>query len=270
MTVEDPRDGMEQSSEVEPGSDRATPQSRVDASIEQGPIQSIDRAANVLSLFDGQVRTLTAAFVSERLGLNRTTAHRYLQALQISGFLSPTYGPGPLLDQLSGLVSSRQQILTLAPPIMRQLSDSVGLTVALSFLGRSGAVVTLVEEVMEGTIILTIRVGTLLEIRAAQSRCLLAFNSDPAVVTRVLSSLSPAERRAEQTELAKVRQENVAWADLRRTGLASVAAPVFSGPHVQAAIALLGTEELLTGSEGQRRVELLSDAAAELSALVTG
>lgn len=261
---------MDQSTDVEPADDAAPAQPYADAPAEQGPIQSIDRAANVLGLFDGQIRTLTAALVAERLGLNRTTAHRYLQALQISGFLSPNYGPGPLLDQLSGLVSSRQQILTLAPPIMRHLSDSVGLTVALSFLGRSGAVVTLVEEVMGGTIILTIRVGTLLEIRAAQSRCLLAFNSDPAVITRVLSGLTPAERQSEQAELAKVRQENVAWADLRRTGLASVAAPVFSGHQVQAAIALLGTEELLTGSEGQRRVALLSEAAADLSALVTG
>lgn len=261
---------MDQSTHAE-GSDEAAPaQTHADDPPGQGPIQSIDRAANVLALFDGQIRTLTAGLVAERLGLNRTTAHRYLQALQISGFLSPAYGPGPLLDQLSGLVSSRQQILTLAPPIMRHLSDSVGLTVALSFLGRSGAVVTLVEEAMAGPIILTIRVGTLLEIRAAQSRCLLAFNSDPAVISRVLSGLSPAERQAEQTELAKVRQERVAWADLKRTGLASAAAPVVSGHQVQAAMALLGTEEFLTGSEGQHRVELLSEAAADLSALVTG
>ena len=118
----------------------------VPSASERGSIQSIDRAANVLSLFDQNTRTLTAALVSERLGLNRTTAHRYLQSLQSSGFLDGSYGLGPLVDQLSALLAGRQQLLGLAPAIMRQLSDHTGLTCVLSFLGRTGAVVTLVEE----------------------------------------------------------------------------------------------------------------------------
>ena len=108
---------------------------------DRGGIQSIERAAMVLDLFDQHTRTLSPALVSERLGLNRTTAHRYLLSLQASGFLSASYGPGRLIDQLSGLVSSRQQILSLAPTMLRQLSDATGLTAVLSFLGRSGAVV---------------------------------------------------------------------------------------------------------------------------------
>src|SRR5690606_6176984 len=127
---------------------------------DRGPIQSIDRAAAVLGLFDENTRTLTASLVASRLGLNRTTAHRYLNALQGAGFLSAGNGPGPLIDQLSALVSTRQQITTLAPPILRRLSDRTGLSTALSFLGRTGAVVTLVEEAAEGTIILTVRIGT--------------------------------------------------------------------------------------------------------------
>src|SRR3954469_14852648 len=91
-------------------------------------IQSIERAAMVLALFDQNTRTLSPTLVSERLGLNRTTTHRYLLSLQASGFLNASYGPGPLVDQLSGLVSSRQQILSLAPTMLRQLSDRTGLT----------------------------------------------------------------------------------------------------------------------------------------------
>src|SRR5688500_19022991 len=93
---------------------------------ERGPIQSIDRAANVLALFDENVRTRTPNFVAEQLGLNRTTARRYLQALQGAGFLSAGFGPGPLIDQLSALVSIRQQLITLAPPVLRTLSDRTG------------------------------------------------------------------------------------------------------------------------------------------------
>jgi DNA-binding IclR family transcriptional regulator len=238
---------------------------------DRGPIQSIDRAAAVLGLFDENTRTLTASLVASRLGLNRTTAHRYLHALQGAGFLSAGNGPGPLVDQLSALVSTRQQILTLAPPILRRLSDTAGLTAVLSFLGRGGAVVTLVEEAPEGTILLTVRVGTVLEPRAAQSRVLFAYHSDPAVVSRALATLPPAEVRDEQAELAKVRRDGLAWADLRRSGLESAAAPVFGAGHdVVAAIGVLGTTTMLGGPEGEPRLAALRAAAEELSTALAG
>ncbi len=242
--------------------DAATPDS------DRGAIQSIDRAAAVLALLDQDTRSLSPTLVADRLGLNRTTAHRYLQSLQASGFLDAGYGLGPLFDQLSALISGRQQILDLAPGIMRQLSDATGLTAVLSFLGRTGAVVTLVEEANAGTIILTVRVGTVLEVRAAQSRMLLAFQSDPGVVARVHAELSPEELRRETEALARVRRERIAWADLGRIGLASVAAPVFGSRDIQAAMALLGTSPVLSPDDVADRVTLLREAADRLSALL--
>jgi len=238
--------------------------------VDRGVIQSIERAAMVLALFDQHTRTLTPAFVSERLGLNRTTAHRYLQSLQASGFLSPSYGPGPLVDQLSSLVSARQQILTMAPTVMRHLADRSGLTSVLSFLGRSGAVVSIVEEANAGTIVLTVRVGTVLELKAAQSRVLLAFQSDPNVVSRMHASLTGVEARQEQAELALARRNRVAWADLGRVGLASVAVPVFGSQDVQAAMAVLGTTTMLPpGDLNSDQVDMLKQAADQLSTMIT-
>ena len=237
---------------------------------DRGAIQSIERAAMILELFDQHTRALTPALVAERLGLNRTTAHRYLQSLQASGFLNPAYGPGPLVDQLSSLVSGRQQILSIAPTVLRQLSDRTGLTAVLSFLGRSGAVVSLVEEANEGTIVLTVRVGTVLELKAAQSRVLLAFQSDPNVVSRMHAGLTGAQARQEQAELDLVRRDRVAWADLGRVGLASVAAPIFGSQDIQAAMAVLGTTTMLPPTErSAERVLMLKDAANRLSTMVT-
>src|SRR5690554_6688331 len=210
----------------------------VDPSLERGSIQSIERAGFVLGLINQDTRRLTAALVSERLGLNRTTAHRYLHSLQKAGFLDAHFGLGPLFEQLSAFISGRQQILGIAPGIMRTLAEQTGLTVVLSFLGQSGAVVTLVEEASEGTIILTVRIGTVLELRAAQSRVLLAFQSDPGVVTRLQAGLTKAEAHEERAILARVRRDQLAWADLGRAGLASVASPVFGPRDVQAALAI--------------------------------
>lgn len=235
---------------------------------DRGAIQSIERAAMVLALFDQDTRTLTPALVSERLGLNRSTAHRYLASLQASGFLSASFGPGPLIDQLSGLVSGRQQILTLAPPVLRRLSDATGLTAVLSFLGRSGAVVGLVEEA-HGTIVLTVRVGTALEIKAAQSRVLLAFQSDQQVVARLHAELPDDEVHSETKELALARRHQLAWADLGRVGLASVAVPVFGDHEVQAAMALIGTKTMLDKADSSEQVTLLKEAAQQVGAMVT-
>lgn len=238
---------------------------------DRGPIQSIDRAASVLGLFDENTRSLTPALVAARLGLNRTTAHRYLTALQGAGFLTAANGPGPLVDQLAALVSTRQQIVTLAPPILRRLADRAGLTAVLSFRGRGGAVVTLVEEAPEGTILLTVRVGTVLELRAAQSRVLLAYQSDPTSVARALAGLSPADAQAEQSELAKVRRDGLAWADLRRSGLESAAVPVFgAGNDAIAAIGVLGTTALFAGPDGAARIQALRTAGEELSIALAG
>lgn len=242
----------------------------VGADSERALIQAIDRAANVLALLDQDTRRLTAPLVAERLGLNRTTAHRYLQSLQQAGFLSATAGPGPLLDQLSALVSVRQQLITLAPSIMRQLADTTGLTSVLSFLGRTGAVVTLVEEPQQTTILLTVRVGTVLEVKAAQTRVLLAFQSDPRAVTRAHATLSEADAAVERQALHDVRRHRLAWADLDRVGLASVAVPVLATYDVQAAMALIGTSTMLNPSGSSERVHALQEAASTLGSMVAG
>lgn len=243
--------------------------SAVTADPERTRIQSIDRAANVLALLDQDTRSLTPAVVAERLGLNRTTAHRYLKSLQSAGFLSMGFGPGPLLDQLSALVSERQQVLAFAPAILRQLSDATDLTTVLSFLGRSGAVVTLVEEASKGTIILTVRVGTVLEVKAAQTRILLAFASDPTVVTRSHAALTAAAAIREKKALTGVRRHRIAWADLDREGLASVAVPVFVHNDVSAAMALIGTQTMLKPLDrSSPRVEALEQAARTLGTMV--
>lgn len=235
---------------------------------DRGAIQSIQRAAMILELFDQHTHALTPVIVAERLGLNRTTAHRYLQSMLAAGFLNSAYGPGPLIDQLSALVSGRQQILSLAPSVMRQLSDRTGLTAVLSFLGRSGAVVSHVEEANAGTIVLTVRVGTPLELQAAQSRVLLAFQTDPTVVQRIHAGLSSNDARSEQTALALARREGAAWADLGRVGLASVAIPVFGTHDIEAAVALIGTAAMLPPSEmSTERVAMLRESAEQLGAI---
>lgn len=257
---------------------------------DRGVIQSIDRAGQILALFDQDTLRLSAATVSERLGLNRTTAHRYLVSLQSAGFLNKSNSPGPILDQLAAFISGRRQVLSLAPPLMRKLSDETGITVVMSILGRSGPVVALVEETAIGTIVITVRVGTVLAPKSAQARVLMAFQPEPSAVTRYLAALPDGEAHAERAELDRTRREGVSWSRLGHLGLAAVAAPVFRGRDVQAAIALISTGKMLAASDDAEAAgpgladrglattgpagpspmaQKLRDTAAQLSALVS-
>lgn len=247
--------------------DPGTPVADV-TTLDRTSIQSIDRASHVLELFDQDTLTLSAALVAERLGLNRTTAHRYLMSMQASGLLSKDFGPGPLLDQLSTFIAGSRQILQLAPDIMRSLSDETNMTVVLSLWGRSGAVVALVEDSTSGTIVITVRVGTRLEHFSAQTGILLAYQSDPVEVERYLANLTDDERRRTNARIAKIRRDQLSIGDLDHLGLAAIAAPVFGSRNIQAAMALIGTTKTLSLPEKSREVGMLQQAAERLSKLI--
>ncbi len=233
-------------------------------------IQSIERAAQVLALFDQDTQSLSSVTVAERLGLNRTTAHRYLVSLQAAGFLNRMNGPGPLLDQLGAYISARRKVLGLAPVLMRGLSDATGLTVVMSIPGRSGAVVALVEESTAGTTVVTVRVGTILPPKSAQSRVLMSFQEDQSVISRYLSQGVAGDATRELEQLARIRREGIGWSDLGHLGLATVAAPIFCDGNVQAALALIGTSKMLPKlEEPTQMVEMLRRTAAVLGEQLT-
>ena len=239
-------------------------------SLDKGSIRSIDRAAQVLALFDQDTTALSPAIVAERLGLNRTTAHRYLLSLQAAGFLTIGNGPGPLLDQLSSVITLHRPLIGLAPDVLRAVSDDTGMSAVLSLPGRVGPVVRLVEEVNTASgIFLTVRPGTVLEPKTSQARVTLAHTDDPETLARYHRTLTPDERRAEEQGFERIRRDGIAWADLGQLGLAGVAAPVFRDGAVVATVAVIGTDHMLSPDEPDApAVQRLRAAAAELARLL--
>lgn len=235
---------------------------------DRAAIQSIERASQILELFDQDTTSLSPVLVSERLGLNRTTAHRYLTSMQAAGLLGKGLTPGPLLEQVATFISGRRRLLELAPAIMRGLSDKTGITVVLSIWGRTGAVVALVEESGRGQAIVTVRVGTVIDHHSAQARVLLAYQSDPAEIERYLSTLSAEERHRTQQNLAKVRSTQLGMSELEELGLTAIAVPVFGQRDVEAAMAFIGTTTAISLPEKGEEVQLLQRAADDLSNLL--
>lgn len=100
-------------------------------------VKSVQRAIDVLFCFDHDTPILTAADVAARLGMNRSTAWRYLQSLTETGLIREVDGSGryalaPRIVQLAEIYTSQWGDLTvLAGNVLLELRDATDETAAL-------------------------------------------------------------------------------------------------------------------------------------------
>lgn len=232
-------------------------------------IQAVSRVGQILGLYGPQTTELTAADVADRLGLNRTTAYRYCASLVAAGILDRgrrrgSFILGGLMLQLGIQALGRRRVVDLAPPFLRELSSSVGLTAVLSLWGAGGPVVALVQEDTSRAVMVTVRPGTRLDTSSAQIRVFLAHLTDHRVVENVLASLPPAERAELETAIYTVRRTGSCFATLP-DGFYSVAAPVFDDDGIAATIAVLGADQLADPTSRAAIVARVTSTAAALS-----
>ena len=107
-------------------------------STPQYPIESVDKALQVLLLL-GEQPKLRLTDVSRYLGVASSTAHRLLAMLQYRGFVrqdpaTRSYVPGPTLDGLAFGVLRRLDVRTRARPVLERLNTDLGETVHLGRL----------------------------------------------------------------------------------------------------------------------------------------
>lgn len=213
-----------------------------------GDIQAVQRVGQLLALFTVNRPRLTVAEAASLVGMNRSTVSRYFGSLVLAGVLERSreeqaaYQPGPLLVQLGAVAQGQRQVLDLAPIHMRRLSRETGLTSVLSLWGSAGPVVSLVRELGTSPILVTVRVGTVLDMDSAQGQLFLQYSTDHEVISRYWASLDPVKRRRVEADVAGVAALGLARASAPIGGLSILAAPVFDDHDVAATIAVVGVE----------------------------
>jgi DNA-binding IclR family transcriptional regulator len=217
------------------------------ADASNSDIRAVARVGQICSLFGPRVPELTAAEVAERTGLNRTTAYRYCSSMVAAGILDRgsrrgTFVLGGLMLELGALALGRQRIVEIAGPHLRKLRAAVGMTAVLSVRGSQGPVVALVEEDTSHPVVLTVHVGTKLDVSAAQTHLLLA-HSDQSAMDAIAGDLSPAERARLESEVNLARQRGFSFVR-HRGGSFGLAAPVFDEKGLCATVAVLGAGDL--------------------------
>ncbi|MDX9953769.1 MAG: IclR family transcriptional regulator [Anaerolineae bacterium] len=219
---------------------------------EHAPVsRTIARAVAILEAFDGSQSTLGITEISQRTGLDKSTVHRLLQALQQGGLIardtdSARYCLGLGLLRLASRASQRLDLPRMARPVLEALALRSQETVTLTVLDAEDRAV-LVDVMCSTHYIRDVAlVGRDLPLHAtAAGKILLASLSGPRL-ERVLSASLPQFTERTLTNVGALRE---AVETLRGTGyalaeeelehgLSDIAAPVLN--HQGLVIAALG------------------------------
>jgi DNA-binding IclR family transcriptional regulator len=203
-------------------------------------IESVARALTLLELFTSAEPDLDLTTVSRRAGLPKSSAFRYLSALERLGYLerdaaTGAYHLGMKLFQLGQVAVSRLDIRAIARPVMQELARRYQETINLGML--NGQHVLLIE-VVDGT--RSIRMGSRLGGHdplhsSAVGKAILAHQGPDAVAALAAAGALPrftehtlTDPAALAAELERVRQRGYSFdREEGEIGLCCVGAPIY-------------------------------------------
>lgn len=233
-------------------------------------IQVVSRCAEVLRLFTPTRASLRAGNLEAELGMQRSTAHRYLSSLAGAGFLERVddgaYVPGPLLVQVGTIALDSRRVIDVADPYLRRLASEVHETTVLSLWGGIGPIVARVVEDMEKVVHIQVRIGTALAADSAQGKIFLAFLDDRMAVSRALAHLPGSLATDLEDEFNHIRTIGLAVSTGVARGVRTIAAPVLDRRNrITATMGVVGTLNSVPEDLGSGLAQALKEAAQALS-----
>jgi len=242
-----------------------------------GSIAVLAKATSVLESLasHGEV---SPARLAELIGEPRSTVYRLLFTLQQLGYIEPgghrgTYRLTLKLFDLGSAVIARFDERSAALPVMQRLHDEIGETVFLCV--RRGFQAVCIERINGARVmLLEMRLGGSLPLHmGAAPRCLIAFEPEgtwaeylDAIVLEARTPFTLVTPEAIIGELRATRERGYSISEQDVTpGVVSVGAPIFDhAGRVCASLSVGGLREIISG-DGSRAVELVIDAATEIS-----
>ncbi len=209
--------------------------------------QAVDRAAHLLALVVRARQAVPFTTLCLESGYARSTTSRLLSALERSDLLARdgagAFVPGPLFDMYAARRGRDDDLARIAEPVMTELSELTGETINLG-VPRGGTVVHAAQ--VASTFILGSRDWVGVDVPphvSALGKVLYAHTALDLPAGR-LASPTPAGPRtlAElRSQLPGIRKKGYAvTVDELEVGLTGIAAPVFNGTQVVAALGLSG------------------------------
>ncbi len=247
---------------------------------EPSPVKTIDRLVEILDCFSPQQPDWSLTELSARLGVPKSTLHRFLLSLETHGVLRRDpldrrwrLGYRPLVW---GRLAAHSSLCRIARPVMEKLAAETGETVLLTVY-ENFEVVCLEKVDSAHAVRLAMEIGTRRPPHAgASSKILMAYLPETeieAIIARGLPRLctntitDPVELRA---ELAQIRVRGYAVSrEETDAGAWGVATPIW-GPRgeVIAALGIAGPIFRLTRGLTQEYVVKCRQAADQISRML--
>jgi DNA-binding IclR family transcriptional regulator len=243
-------------------------------------VQSIEVGGRLLRALASGSGPMMLRDIAAAAGMPAAKAHRYLASYARLGLVeqqqpSGHYDLGAFALELGLGALARIEPLQLAEPVLRELRDAIGQTVALAVWANHGA--TIVRWLGADTpVAASLRVGSVMPLtRSATGGAFLAWL--PEAQTRALLraelednrrlGLEPATLAAVQRAVTAARRHGCTRTSHFIAGISGIAAPVFGhGGELQLALVALGYSATLDLAPQGPHVSALRQRAAALSA----
>jgi DNA-binding IclR family transcriptional regulator len=212
---------------------------------EQRGIQSVEVGGQLLLALVHSGRPMALKDLAREAGMAPAKAHPYLVSFGKLGLIaqddaSGRYGLGPLALQL-GLISLQQfDPVRLATPLLRELAQSIGHTMAIAVWGNRGATIVRIEEA-PSAVHVNMRHGTVMSLKGTASGLLFAAYLPRDRVLAALADEHSAELRQQGLAVpARLRLKIDAGLDeqlaqIRHQGVSRISGGVVPGVSAMAA-----------------------------------
>ena len=220
-------------------------------------IQSIEVGTRLLRSLAAHGRPMMLRDLAKSAGMPAAKAHRYLVSFMRMGLVEQDantgrYDLGAFSLELGLASLSRLDPVRLGGPILDDLCEQIGETVALAMLGNHGATIVRWVEA-GGPITVTLRTGTVLPLaRSATGRAFVAYCRVPFMKKLLERELRETAEESGQTVAAQIQDLEPIINEIRLHGISRASgsltpgingfsAPVFDHTgHMVAAITSLG------------------------------
>jgi DNA-binding IclR family transcriptional regulator len=244
-------------------------------------VDSLATALRILDYFTSRQPELSLRELSEESGLYKSRIHRLCGTLVAAGFLvrmpSSSYRLGPKLMSLGKIYESTNTVATISRPIMKELANDTGESVALFSLSEKTCF-CLAREYGSSRLVFAIREGDSMHLHAsAAGRIFLAYGPEKLreeiLRSETLEQFTPltiTDRPKLREELTLIKKQGYAInRGERELEIAAIAAPIFNHDNkVESALVVVGPIQRFSGERESEILRWLMAATGKISELL--
>ncbi|MCM3714429.1 IclR family transcriptional regulator [Halalkalibacter oceani] len=238
---------------------------------------SIKKALEILNLFNLETRELTVTQISNLLHIPQSSVYRYIRILKENRYVFETernsYKIGFKLLELGNLARIDNEIISIANPIMKQLTDETKETSVLVI--HSGLNAVCLEDVTSSHHLIKVSSvsGKVIPLFAgASSKAILAYMGSETInklykhgFIKKFTPHTIVDKEELIKEMKKVRENGYAVSDSELDeGVYTYAVPIFSSGNIFGSLSLAGPKERIIRNNKEELIEKIKNAVNEI------